>query len=136
MPSRTERDSYFSRNTKEDAIIEALDQRMHIEKLVDLAEKLDKRQLDPSQALTQMSPMMVIELLKLALAGQSENTRFNAVLEWLDRAGYTKVQKHAIATVDASQPKEALLSLIMGAKKELEKQGIQVVDDVNADKAE
>lgn len=115
-------------NEKEDAIIDAIDQRDVIMKHASWISKLREGKIDVNQFFGSVAPDVAVELLNLAVNG-SEKARLAAVTDLLDRAGFSKVQKHALATVDASQSKEALLSLLLGSSKELKEEGIEVIDD-------
>lgn len=105
------------RNSKEDSIIDAIDMRHTITKYTDWIERLRTGKIDVGQFFTSVSPDVAIQLLHTALDGESEKTRLAAITDLLDRAGHGKVNKHAIASVDPNQPKEQLLSLIMGLNK-------------------
>lgn len=130
VSTRTKGDTKkLGRNYGEDALIEALDQKEVIIEHATWIEKLRSGKIDVGQFMQGLSPQMVMELLSIALHGQSEKSKLAAITDWLDRAGYGKVQKHALATVDVNQPKEALISMILGASKDLSKEGIEVVDD-------
>jgi hypothetical protein len=118
-----------NRNHKEDAIIGAIDMKKTLSKHADWVEKLRAGQIDVSQFLSALSPDVAIELVDIALAGESEKNRLAAMQDILDRAGHGKINKHAIASVDPNQPKEQLISLIMGLNKKSKAIEIEEDDD-------
>lgn len=114
-------------NTKEDMLLEAIDQRRNIEKLIKMVESLESGKQDVIGALSDLSPSMLIQLAGMATnPKESSKVRLEAIKDWLDRAGFGKVNKHAIAPVDASTPREAVLALIAGKSKGAD---IEIVDD-------
>lgn len=80
-------------------------------------EKLMDGQLDIHQFLKKISPDMLVQLGQLALSGKNEKTRLTALQDILDRAGYGKVEKHAIASIDPALPQEQLISMLEGIGK-------------------
>lgn len=76
-----------------------------------------------------IGPDMALQLMMIATSGETEKSRLEALKDLLDRAGFGKVNKHAVASITPETSKETLMSLIMGANKELEKSGIEIVDD-------
>jgi len=116
-------------NYKEDAMLDALDLKRQLEKLVPIFEKLDRGHFDISQALTAISGPALKQLVEIGFAGDSDKVKLDAVKHLLGLGGHTVVQKHALATVDASQSKEAFIAMISGASKDLEAVGIEFVDD-------
>ena len=75
------------------------------------------------------APKMALELVNLALTGENEKIKLEAIKDMLDRAGHGKITKTANINIDASQSKEALISFIKGARKELNEEGIEIVED-------
>jgi len=130
LPARTSRTekqrANLSSNAKENALIDAIDQKNSIQKFLEFQEKVKSGLIDPGQLMSGMAPEMAIELLKLAFDGETEKIRLEAIKDVLDRAGYTKVQKVALAQLDASQPKAQLLAFIEGLSK---KSGIIEIED-------
>lgn len=125
---KTQGHSHFDRNSAEDALIEAIDQRDFLTKHAEWVTKLQEGKLDVQSALQDLSPDMVIQLAFMAFSKDvSSKTRLTAIQDWLDRAGYSKVQKIAAAMVDPNAPKEQLISLIasLGKKNKV----IEVTDE-------
>lgn len=122
------RTKQYGRNA-EDKLIDAIDNKNQIGRFLEFQEKVRKGLIDPGQLFTGMAPEVALELLKVALNGESERSRLEAMKDVLDRAGYGKINKHAIASVDPNSSKEALVSLILGAQKDLEKSGVEILDD-------
>jgi hypothetical protein len=116
-------------NHKEDSMLDAIDLRRDLAKLVPIFEKLDTGAYDIGQALSSLSGPALKQLTMLAFAGESEKTVLEATKHVLGLAGFTPVQKHAVASFDANTSKEQLLSIIAGSKKDLEDEGIEIVDD-------
>lgn len=117
-------------NSKEDALLDAIDQKNSIKKFLEFQDKVRSGLIDPSQLMSGMAPEMAVELLKLAFDGETEKIRLEAIKDVLDRSGYTKVQKLALAQLDASQPKAQLLAFIEGLSK---KSGIIEIEDDKED---
>ncbi len=80
-------------------------------------------------AFASIAPASLMKLVEIMGGGESEKNQLDAAKTLLGLAGFTAVQKHEIGRVDATTPKEALVSLIMGNKKNLDAAGIDVVDD-------
>lgn len=116
-----------NRNHKEDAIAEAIDMKKTLITHADWITRLREGKIDTSQFIASMSPEVAVKLVDVAFNGESEKNRLAAMQDILDRAGHGKVNKHAIANVDPSQPKEQLLSLIMGLNKK--SKAIEIEDD-------
>lgn len=116
-------------NYKEDAMLDALDMKRSLEKLVPIFEKLDKGHYDIGQALSGLTGPALKELTQLAFAGESEKVKLDAVKHILGLGGHVPVQKHVVGTVDASQSREALKAIIAGAQSDLLEEGIELVDD-------
>ncbi len=85
-------------------------------------------------AFSSIAPASLMKLVEIMGGGESEKNQLDAAKHLLALAGHTPTQKHEIGRVDASTPKEALVSLIMGNKKNLEASGIEVEDDEPEDK--
>lgn len=135
-PSRTDGNSYFSTNTKEDAIVDAIDQKRFLEKHADWIVKLQEGKIDVSQFLSVLSPDIAIKLAEMAFGADSEKIRLEAQRDWLDRAGFVKVQKVAVANINPNEPKEQLVSLIEGLNKKQKDPVIEIVEDDTQDKEE
>lgn len=117
------------KNYTEESLIEALDAKRDVEKLAVLFTKLQEGKIDLQGVFQEMSPLMVKNTLMMALNGESEKNRLDAQKHMQALAGLVPVTKHAIATVDAGQSREALISQIMGTKKALKKEGIVIVEE-------
>ena len=121
----------YGKNNKEDMMLELIDQKRNLEKIVKMVETLENGKQDVMGALQDMSPQMLIELASMAFnQKESSKVRLEAVKDWLDRAGFGKVNKHAIAPVDASTPRDAILALITGKSKGAD---VEIVDDDTED---
>lgn len=118
-------------NGKEDRLVRALDMKRTIEKFNDLVEKSQNGQIDVGGFFAGVAPDAAMELAHIALSPDSnEKTRLAAITELLDRAGYSKVSKHAIiGQIDSTSSKRELLASIMGAVDGNKDLDIEIVDD-------
>lgn len=115
--------------TKEEWLVEAMDNKGKLLKLADIFEKLSQNKIDIVTAFGSVSPAMFLEMTQIAVSGESEKNRLDAAKHLLALAGHTPTQRHEIGRLDPNTPKEALISLIAGAKKDLGDVGIEIVDD-------
>lgn len=113
----------------EESLVSAIDDLEIIKKYQSLYDALSKDEIDPHAFLQGVSKDVAVKLVATALKGSSEKIRLEAQKDILDRAGYGKVQKIAVAQVDPKQPKEQLISLIAGLAH---KTGALVIDDDEA----
>lgn len=114
---------------REDAMIDAIDMRRNMEKLVPLLDKFGEGKIDVQGFLNGVSGHMTREMLTIAMSGDSEKNRLDALKHLLGIAGHSPTQKHEIGRIDPSTPKEALLAIIRGSKRDLEDEGIEVTGD-------
>ena len=112
----------------ENHIAEMIDQKDALLRLKGQIARLAKTK-DVQSFIQDISPELAVEMSVIALSGESEKARLDALKDLLDRAGFGKVQKHAVARIDAKDSKEAIIAHIMGSKNELKKQGIEIVED-------
>lgn len=89
--------------------------------------KLYSGNIDVPGFLKQLSPQAVITLAKLAFTSRNEKVQLNAIQDWLDRAGFSKVEKHAFANIDPNTPKEQLISMLGGLGKKTK--SIEIIED-------
>lgn len=121
----------YATNAKEDALINAIDNRDFLLKHAKWIEKLQNGQIGVDQFLSQLAPEVALALAKEAFGADSAKIRVEAQKDLLDRAGFGKVQKHAIAAIDPNAPKEELIALIEGLNKKTKT--IEIVDDAEAE---
>lgn len=122
-----EKKGFYMEGNKYDAI--AYDNFTTLKRYGKLIERLDKNK-DVMAFLQGVSPSMIVELMDLATDPKiPSKVRLDAVKDILDRAGYGKVNKHAVATVNATDSKEALISMLLGTEKALNAEGIEIVHD-------
>jgi len=76
-----------------------------------------------------ISPDLALQMAVLAMGSDNDKIKLEALKDLLDRSGHTKVTRHAVARFSATDSKEAIIANIMGNKKDLEKVGIEIVDD-------
>ena len=119
-------------NRKEDSMIDAIDMRRNMQRLVPLLDKFGEGRLDIQGFLSGVSGHLLRELLVIAFSAESEKNKLDALKHLLGIAGHSPTQKHAIERLDPATPKEALLSMIRGSKRDLEDEGIEVVEDDEA----
>jgi hypothetical protein len=94
-----------------------IDHKDFLLKYQDHIEKLMSGKIDVPQFLKIISPDMMVRLGQLALTAKNEKTKLTAMQDILDRAGYSKVEKHAIANIDPSIPQEQLIAMLEGIGK-------------------
>jgi hypothetical protein len=122
-------DSYHSKNHIEDNLAVAIDNKNTLLKLQRQLERLQKT-ADVKGFIEDIAPDTVVQLAMIAHdANTSEKVRLAAIQDILDRAGYNKVTKTAVARIDASESKEAIIASIYGAKKELKAVGLEITDE-------
>lgn len=80
-------------------------------------------------AFSHIAPASLIKLVKIMSEGESEKNQLDAAKHLLALAGHIPAQRHEVSRVDVSTPKEALVSLILSNRKNLEAHDIEVVDD-------
>lgn len=120
-------------NSREDSLIEAIDMRKDIEIVARIFEKLDKGNVDLGGLFQGVSGPIAKKLIYIAIAGESEKNQLDAQKHLLALAGHSPIAKHAVATVDPNAPREALISMLLGTKDVLSKEGVEIVDDTKDD---
>lgn len=98
-------------------LADVIDNKDYLLKYRDYIEKLMNGQMDIPQFMKSLAPGMVKSIGAIAFTSKNEKIRLQAMQDFLDRAGYSKVEKHAIATIDPSIPKEQLISMLEGIGK-------------------
>lgn len=116
-------------NYQEYEMVKMLDLQKEYHKILPILKRLDSGHLDVSGLFGEVSNSAALQLLNIALNGESEKNRLDAVKHLLALGGHSPAQKHEISRVDPNTPKEAILSLIAGMKGDLEREGLEVVDD-------
>lgn len=128
--------AYDSSVARENAMIDMIDFKRDMDKLLNIFQKIDEGKLDVQGMFHGLSPIVAKKLIKIAILGESEKNQLDAAKHLLGLAGHSVVAKHALATVDVTQPKEALIAMILGGKEALAKSDIEVIDDAeDSDKA-
>lgn len=130
--NRHETSTRTDTNTNEDRIVELVDNVHVVRRMEKSLQKLHESG-DVQGFLSEISPQIAQSLALAALNGDSEKIRLEAQKDILDRAGYGRIQKHAIARVDVKDSKEAILAKIMGAQKDLKAAGIEIEEDDDED---
>lgn len=110
-------------------MIEAVDFKRGMDKMLPLLEKLVEDKFDPGTFFAGMSKFAAAELASVAFTGEKEKNRLDALKHLLALGGHTATQKHEISRVDPGTEKAAMLSIIRGAAKDLQAEGIEIVDD-------
>jgi hypothetical protein len=122
-------DSYHSVNHTEANMVAAIDNKNTLLKLADQLNKLTRTR-DVKGFIEDIAAETAVELATIAHDAKTPaKVRLQAIQDLLDRAGFGKVTKHAVARLDANASKEEILSAIYGTKKELKQVGIEIVDD-------
>lgn len=101
----------------ENHISELVDAKDFYFKKMELISKLQGGKIGVSEFLKELSPDMAIKQAEIALTSDNEKNRLAAITDWLDRAGFSKVEKHAIASIDPNVPKEQLIAMLSGLSK-------------------
>lgn len=106
-------------NRAEDALIASMDKRDAMLKVSASIKSLQDHKLDFAGVLKNLTPEFTLEIINIALTEESAKVRLDALKSLLEMAGHGAVKKTANvhALVDASQPKEQLISLIQGLSK-------------------
>ena len=118
-------------NTYEDGMAATLDIASDAKRLNKMVKKMNQGKIDVHGFLQAVSADALLELACLAFTKKAnDKTRLTAVLELLDRAGYTKIQKHAIVgSLDPKASSDELISAIMGMKASGQGMNIEIEDD-------
>lgn len=116
-------------SSKEDAMAFLVDHRTELARLEPKIDKLMKNK-DVGEFIASMAPIAAVELAAIVTNPLADaKTKLTAIQDLLDRAGHGKVQKHAVASIDATTSRETLIATIMGGKKALEAQGLEITED-------
>jgi hypothetical protein len=126
---RGKQDHYLTDATIEDDMIAAIDFRKDVVKLKPILEKLVEDKFDPTSFFSAVSKFAAAELASVAFTGEKEKNRLDALKHLLALGGHTATQKHEISRIDPNTEKEALMSIVRGAQKDLLAEGIEIVDD-------
>lgn len=130
-------DEKYTRNSTEDRWIDAIDEKKQIVKFMKYVDNLQQNKSDVQGFFQGLAPEAAISLMLMALSEKtSEKGKLDALKDILDRAGHGKVTKHAVAALDPTMSKEAILSILMGADKDLKSAGVEIIDDDTEDKEE
>lgn len=131
LPDHRPLNGKLTKNDSEDYLVESYDLKETMKIAQKWIKDMDEGRLDPQSFLQNVSPLAAVKLLALARSGNSEKVQLAAVQDLLDRAGYSKVQKVAMASVDPNAPKEQLISIIEGLNKK--NRVIEIEDDDEED---
>lgn len=121
--------------SEENALIEAIDSKRDLALVAEIFREVKAGNKSLQTAFKEMSPAMAAKLLVIASRGENEKNRLDAIKTLLALGGHQPSQKHEISRVDPEAPKAALISMLRGSMKDLQAEGIEVVDDVS-DEAE
>jgi len=113
----------------EDNIIDAIDFRREFSQMKNILEKLAVDKTDPLTFCSEMSKFALMQLSSIAFTGEKEKNRLDAQKHLLALAGLNPTQKHEVSRLDPETPKSALMSIVRGSMKDLEAEGIEIVDD-------
>jgi len=123
-----EDDTKYSTNYKEDAMIEAIDHLDELKKVAKVIEDLRNSKTDVQNFFQGVAPEAAIELVKImADTSNQAKIRLEAAKDLLNRAGYAPVNKHAVASFDSDTPREAIMSYIQGAQKDIPE--LEIIED-------
>ncbi len=133
QPGRKMKASWIDAKHQEEKMIEAIDDLRAMKRLAPTVMKLLKKKIPLDQAIKETSSETFLMLMKMAFTEGNPKVKSNVLMHMLSLAGYSATQKHQIERIDPDSPREALLSMIAGAKDDLSKEGIEVVDNRNLD---
>lgn len=119
--------TWMEKEKAENSIIDLIDMKDAIRRMLPYFRKMDQKKLDVAGLFQGISPEMAKILTVLAFGADSEKVRADSAKTLLALAGHTPINKHAVAAVDPTQPREALISLIQGALSGSKE--IEIVDD-------
>jgi len=127
--------NYAGRNIKEDYMVDAVHSRATIMKYQELFDKLSRNRIDINGALQKLSADALLKIMDVMIQGTNDKVQLEAAKELLDRAGYSKVNKVAVAgTLDANASKDELMATILGLSKSTGE--LEIVDDEEQDTTE
>lgn len=117
-------------NHKENAMLDAIDQKRVIERYVDAIEKMQQGKLSPEQFMGKLAPDVLLQLLQIAVADPSSKMRLDAAKDFLDRAGLSAVKKMTLGVgqIDPNAPRAQLEAQIEGLARKT--RAIEIEDDV------
>ena len=109
-------------------VVDAIDKREQIVGYAKWIKRLREGKADVAAFLQGVSADAALELLNIMQSSEKDNVRLAAATELLDRAGLSKLNRHAIAgTLDPATKKEELISMILGLSKGTDE--VKIVDD-------
>lgn len=124
------KDEEIDVSLQERRIIDNIDNHRNLKKLLDNVLKLQQGKTQVENFFQAMAPEAAMELSALMFdSAVPHKVRLDAIRDFLDRAGYSKVNKHAVASIDPNQSKQAMISLLLGSTKALKEHGIEIEDD-------
>ena len=127
--SKGKTEHFLDSSENEDKLITMIDYKDQFDGMKPIIDKLLSDKFNPTTFFGSVSKYMAAQLTSMALTGEKEKNRLDALKHCLALAGHTATQKHEIARVDADTERSQLMSIVRGASKELEAQGIEIVDD-------
>lgn len=126
---RGKQDHYLTDALVEDDMIAAIDFRKEIQGLKPILEKLVQDKYDPASFFSEVSKYAAAQLASVAFTGEKEKNRLDAIKHILALGGHNPTHKHEVSRLDPETPKSALMSIVRGSMKDLQAEGIEIVDD-------
>lgn len=120
--------SYIDTKAQEEKMIEAIDDLRAMKRLAPTVLKLLSGKIPLERAIKESSNETFLMLMKMAFTEGNPKVKSNILMHMLALAGYSATQKHQIERVDPDTPRDALLSIIAGAREDLIKEGIEMAD--------
>lgn len=115
-------------NSKEQSVVEAFDKRRTMKRYADLITRLMDGKIDVPSALQGASADAFVQILALMTDGDNDKIRLEAARDLLDRAGFTKTQKVAVAgAIDTGAAKEELIATILGLSNKTKE--LEIIED-------
>lgn len=117
------------KNEVEDTMIDMIDDKAMLKRLAPIIHKLDEGKMDVTTAIQKASKLAFMKGLRMMMMSSSDKVVADLAKHFLALAGHTPTQKIELGRIDPETPREALVSMISGASKDLKEEGIEVIDD-------
>ncbi len=123
------KDLYKASHNKEDELIQAIDDLKAMRRLAPTISKLLSKKIPLETAIKETSHETFMMLMKMAFTEANPKVKSQVLMHMLSLAGFSATQKHQVERIDPATPRDALLSMIAGAKSDLEAEGIDITDN-------
>lgn len=119
VSQRTRSQSHSTADMQTERMLDAVDQLDTIKRYEALCQKIGEGTLDVPGFIKSISHDAAMKIATLMLTAEQEKVQLEAAKDILDRAGYNKTNKFAVAsvTIDHQTSKAELINLIMSSAK-------------------